>query len=129
MPAVAPKILLAPLRESPQSGFARYYIPAIPDIERDDRTLHRYASVLPLQPANALVSGVEPLDGWANLYSSKFRQFWLAILGPLFRGAPEERRMLARMTARPRIITFSLARARSCRPIRKAAWTSIADLI
>jgi hypothetical protein len=90
---VAPKILLAPLRESPQSGFARYYIPAIPAIERDDRTLHRYASVLPLQPANALVSGVEPLDGWANLYSSRFRQFWLAMLEPLFRNLPSERRV------------------------------------
>jgi hypothetical protein len=88
---LAPKILLAPLRSSPPSGFAHYYIPAIPDIERDDRTLHRYASVLPLQPANALVSGVEPLDGWANLYSSKFRQFWLAMLAPLFDSLPEQR--------------------------------------
>jgi hypothetical protein len=90
---LVPKILLAPLRGSPQSGFARYYIPAVPDIERDDRTLHRYASVLPLQPANALISAVEPLDGWANLYSSKFRQFWLAMLGPLFKSVPEERRI------------------------------------
>jgi hypothetical protein len=90
---LAPKILLAPLRTSAPSGFAHYYIPAIPHIERDDRTLHRYASVLPLQPANALVSGVEPLDGWANLYSSKFRQFWLATLAPLFTSLPEQRRI------------------------------------
>jgi hypothetical protein len=90
---LAPKILLAPLRTSAPSGFAHYYIPAISDIERDDRTLHRYASVLPLQPANALVSGVEPLDGWANLYSSKFRQFWLATLAPLFNSLPEQRRI------------------------------------
>jgi hypothetical protein len=90
---LAPKILLAPLRTSAPSGFAHYYIPAIPDIERDDRTLHRYASVLPLQPANALLSGVEPLDGWANLYSSKFRQFWLATLAPLFTSLPEQRRI------------------------------------
>ena len=33
------------------------------------------------------------MDGWANLYSSKFRQFWLAILGPLFEELPEERRI------------------------------------
>ena len=90
---LAPKVLLAPLRNSAPSGFAHYDIPAIPDIERDDRTLHRYASVLPLQPANALISGVEPLDGWANLYSSKFRQFWLAILAPLFNSLPEQRRI------------------------------------
>jgi hypothetical protein len=90
---LAPKILLAPLRTSAPSGFAHYYIPAIPDIERADRTLHRYASVLPLQPANALVSGVEPLDGWANLYSSKFRQFWLAMLAPLFNSLPEQKRI------------------------------------
>ena len=91
--SLAPKILLAPLRDAPQSGFARYYIPAIHEIEGRDRTLHRYASVLPLQPASALVSGIESLDGWANLYSSKFRQFWLAILGPLFEELPEERRI------------------------------------
>jgi hypothetical protein len=90
---LAPKILLAPLRSSTPSGFTHYYIPAIPDIERDDRTLHRYASVLPLQPANALASGVEPLDGWANLYSSKFRHFWLAMLAPLFNSLPEQRRI------------------------------------
>jgi hypothetical protein len=90
---LAPKILLAPLRSSAPSGFSHYYIPAIPDIERGDRTLHRYTSVLPLQPANALVSGVEPLDGWANLYSSKFRQFWLAMLAPLFNSLPEQRRI------------------------------------
>ena len=87
---LAPKILLAPLRDAPQSGFARYYIPAIHEIEGRDRTLHRYASVLPLQPANALVSGIETLDGWANLYSSKFRQFWLAILAPLFEERPQD---------------------------------------
>jgi hypothetical protein len=90
---LAPKVLLAPLHNAPQSGFARYHIPAISDIEHDDRTLHRYASVLPLQPANALVSAVEPVDGWANLYSSRFRQFWLAILEPLFKNVPEERRI------------------------------------
>ena len=37
--------------------------------------------------------GSKSLDGWANLYSSKFRQFWLAILGPLFEELPEERRI------------------------------------
>jgi hypothetical protein len=88
---VAPKVLLAPLRSAPQSGYARYYIPAIREIEGSDRTLHRYASVLPLQPANALFNGVEPLDGWANLYSAEFRQFWLAMLGPLLENLPDER--------------------------------------
>jgi hypothetical protein len=90
---VAPKVLLAPLRVAPQSGFARYYIPAIPEIESQDFTLHRYASVLPLQPTYALVSAVEPLDGWANLFPSRFRQLWLAILEPLFKSRPQERRM------------------------------------
>jgi hypothetical protein len=90
---LAPKTLLAPLRNSLQSGFARYYIPAIPEIEREDQTLHRYASVLPLQPANALLSGIEPLDGWANLYSARFRQFWLATLEPLFESLPGQRRI------------------------------------
>lgn len=90
---VAPKILLFPLRDAPQSGIARYYIPAIPEIERRDQTLHRYASVLPLQPANALANGVETLDGWANLYSSRFRQFWLTILKPLLDEREQDRRI------------------------------------
>ena len=98
---LAPKTLLEPLRNSPQSGFARYHIPAIPEIERDDQTLHRYASVLPLQPANALPGGVETLDGWANLYSSRFRQFWLTMLDPLFESLPGERRTFGADGTRP----------------------------
>ena len=34
---LAPKVLLAPLRDTPQSGFARYYIPAIHEIEGIER--------------------------------------------------------------------------------------------
>jgi hypothetical protein len=96
-----PKASLGAFRQSPDTGYNLYHMPAVAEIERNDRSAHRFASVLPLQPAYALSNGVETIDGWANLYSSQFRNYWLAILDPLFKVRPQERAIFGADGGRP----------------------------
>jgi hypothetical protein len=96
-----PKASLWVFRQSADTGYNLYHMPAIAGIESNDHSPHRYASVLPLQPAYALSNGIETIDGWANLYSSQFRRFWLAILDPLFTARPQERAIFGADGGRP----------------------------
>src|SRR5260370_15885339 len=96
-----PKASLRAFRQSADTGYNLYHMPAIAAIEKDDQSPHRYASVLPLQPAYALSNGVETIDGWANLYSSQFRNYWLEILDPLFKVRPQERAIFGADGGRP----------------------------
>src|SRR5207247_8477072 len=81
--------------------YLRYQLPGIQRVESTDRSLHRYASVLPLQPGYAQANGVETLDGWANLYPSELRNFWLSVLAPLFENRPEEKAIFAADGGKP----------------------------
>jgi hypothetical protein len=96
-----PKASLSVFRQSADTGYNLYHMPAVARIESNDHSPHRYASVLPLQPAYALSDGIETIDGWANLYSSQFRRFWLAILDPLFKARPQERAIFGADGGRP----------------------------
>ena len=75
-------------------GQENYEVHELESIKNTSQQPFRVASVLPLQPAYAYGQGFESVDGWANLYSKYYREFWLAVLEPTLLASQSARDIL-----------------------------------
>lgn len=98
---IRPKIFLLYRTGVDGWGQANYSVSAVEDLKRRQAEPFRVASVLPLQPAYAYAQGLETADGWANLYSRYYREFWLQVLAPLFANLPGAKQIFAPDEGRP----------------------------
>ncbi len=97
---VEPKIFLFYPLGVDDWGERNFQVASVDALKRDDTSLYRVASVLPLQPAYAYAQGLEAADGWANLYPLVYRELWLRVLAPLFKELPPTRKVFGVDTGR-----------------------------
>ncbi len=97
---IEPKIFLFYPLGVDDWGERNYQAAGVEALKREDTSLYRVASVLPLQPAYAYAQGLEAADGWANLYPLVYRELWLRVLAPLFKELPQTRKVFGVDTGR-----------------------------
>lgn len=72
-------------------GEKHFQVQAVEQLKQGNREPIRVASVLPLQPTFAYAQGLECADGWANLFSGRYRELWLRVNAPLYSRRPNVR--------------------------------------
>ncbi|HXF90174.1 MAG TPA: DUF6044 family protein [Xanthobacteraceae bacterium] len=81
-------------------GEANFKVAAVDRLRSSTTEPFRVASVLPLQPAYAYAQGLEAADGWANVFSRRYRELWLKVNEPLYRETPHLREIFGVDTGR-----------------------------